>query len=55
MTSNKSFDQGQPAGVQRDSETPVPQKPSVLFILSTSAGVLTLIYVAYSLYHGFMN
>lgn len=43
---------GTPSGVQRDSETPLPKKPSFLFILSTSIGVITLILLSISAYHG---
>jgi hypothetical protein len=42
----------EPAGVQRDSETPLPKKPSLLFIVSTSLGVLIIILLAFSAYHG---
>ncbi|MBW4419578.1 MAG: hypothetical protein KME13_10150 [Myxacorys californica WJT36-NPBG1] len=45
-------DQVKTPGVQHDSETPLPQKPSLLFIVSTSIGVLTLIAVAAGAYYG---
>ena len=41
-----------PTGVQHNSETPLPQKPSFLFFLSTSVGVLVIILLAVSAYHG---
>jgi hypothetical protein len=47
--------QRQPQGVQRDSETPVPQKPSFLFIASVSIGVLLIILVAASSYFGLVG
>lgn len=43
---------GQPAGVQKDSATPVPQKPSFLFLGATAIGVITIIVLAISAYHG---
>jgi hypothetical protein len=42
----------EPTGVQRDSETPTPKKPSVLFLLSTSIGVLLIILLSISIYSG---
>ncbi len=42
----------EPTGVQKDSETPVPQKPSVLFLGATAIGVVTIIVLAISAYHG---
>ncbi len=42
----------QPTGVQKDSETPVPQKPSFLFLGATAIGVITIIVLAVSAYHG---
>lgn len=41
-----------PTGVQHDSETPLPQKPSVLFLVSTSIGVLGIILLALQIYSG---
>ncbi|MBD1928494.1 hypothetical protein H6F74_19905 [Trichocoleus sp. FACHB-90] len=38
--------------VQHDSETPLPKKPSFLFIISTSVGLITIITVVISLYRG---
>jgi hypothetical protein len=54
MKSKESFDHNapQPTGVQHDSETPLPQKPSFLFIVSTSIGVITIILLTVSAYHG---
>jgi hypothetical protein len=45
----------QPTGVQRDSETPVPKKPSVLFIVSTSIGVLTILLLVFNAYHSIVD
>lgn len=42
----------QPTGVQKDSETPMPQKPSFLFLGATAIGVITIIVLAVSAYHG---
>lgn len=42
----------QPTGVQRDSETPLPKKPSFLYLVSTTIGVLAIILLAVSAYHG---
>lgn len=42
----------EPTGVQHDSETPLPQKPSVLFLASTTIGVLGIILLALSIYNG---
>ncbi len=42
----------QPEGVQDDSATPIPQKPSFLFLVSTLIGVITLVVLAISGYHG---
>ena len=39
-------------GVQHDSETPLPKKPSLLFILSVSIGVITIALLTFSAYHG---
>lgn len=41
--------------VQRDSETPVPQKPSFLFIVSTSLGILVILIAAASAYYGIIQ
>lgn len=42
----------QPQGVQDDNATPVPQKPSFLFLVSTLIGVITLVVLSISAYHG---
>jgi hypothetical protein len=42
----------EPTGVQHDRETPIPQKPSFLFITSISLGVLLIIVLAASSYYG---
>ncbi|WP_190483185.1 hypothetical protein [Pseudanabaena sp. FACHB-2040] len=42
----------EPTGVQRDSETPTPKKPSVLFLLSTSIGILLIVLLSFSIYNG---
>lgn len=42
----------EPTGVQRDSETPMPKKPSFLFLVSTSVGILVIIILAASAYYG---
>ncbi len=42
----------EPAGVQKDSQTPIPQKPSFLFLGATAIGVITIIVLAVSAYHG---
>jgi hypothetical protein len=42
----------QPTGVQHDSETPLPKKPSFLYLVSTTIGVLLIILLATSAYHG---
>lgn len=47
--------QHQPTGVQYDSETPLPKKPSVLFLAATSIGVLTIILLAASAYYGIVR
>lgn len=54
MKPEQSFNHNapQPTGVQHDSETPLPKKPSFLFIISTTIGVLTIILLAVSAYHG---
>lgn len=44
--------QSESTPVQHDSETPLPQKPSFLFIVSTSLGVLTILILAASAYYG---
>ncbi|MBE9182677.1 hypothetical protein IQ268_29510 [Oculatella sp. LEGE 06141] len=41
-----------PYGVQHDSETPLPKKPSFLFIVTTSLGVITIILLAVGAYYG---
>ena len=53
MTTNKTTDpnQHQPAGVQLDNETPLPKKPSVLFIAATSIGIVTIILLSVSAYY----
>lgn len=53
LTSDKLKATGiQPEGVQKDGETPVPQKPSFLFLVSTVIGVATIIIVSISAYQG---
>lgn len=53
MQTNEPHKQpGEPLGVQRDSETPLPQKPSVLFVGSTVAIVITFIIVTILAYNG---
>lgn len=52
MTIDNSTKQAKTPGVQRDSETPLAKKPSTLYIVSISLGVLTLILVAVSAYYG---
>lgn len=53
FTSNKLEATGiQPEGVQKDSETPAPKKPSVLFLVSTLIGVATIIILSISAFHG---
>ena len=47
--------EGEPKGVQRDSETPLPQKPSFLFFLTTGLVVLTMIVVTYGAYRGIVH
>jgi len=42
----------EPTGVQKDSETPLLQKPSVLFLGDTAVGVITIIVLAVRAYHG---
>jgi hypothetical protein len=42
----------EPTGVQKDSETPIPQKPSFLFLGATAIGVITILVVAASAYYG---
>jgi hypothetical protein len=39
-------------GVQRDSETPLPQKPSFLFLVATSVGVLVILLLIFGSYYG---
>lgn len=41
-----------PEGVQRDSETPTPKKPSVLFIVTTVSIILGFIAVVIMNYNG---
>lgn len=52
MAIENSTKQAETPGVQHDDETPLPKKPSLLFIISTSVGVLTLILVAASAFYG---
>ncbi len=44
--------QKQDPGVQHDSETPLPQKPSVLFAGTTLAIIITFILVIAMAYNG---
>ncbi len=48
----KYVDPGQPAGVQHDSETPVPQKPSFLFTTAALLVIVTLVFVIVRGYYG---
>ncbi len=48
----KVIDPGQPTGVQRDSETPIPQKPSFLFITSALLVITILVLVISRGYFG---
>jgi len=41
--------------VLQDSEQPLPKKPSFLFLVSTSIGVLTIISLAVSAYYGIIR
>ncbi|HEY9880473.1 MAG TPA: hypothetical protein V6D29_18590 [Leptolyngbyaceae cyanobacterium] len=54
MTSDQNLNPQtlEPTGVQHDSETPLPKKPSVLFLLSTSIGVIGIILLSLQIYHG---
>ncbi|MDX2240959.1 MAG: hypothetical protein NW224_09770 [Leptolyngbyaceae cyanobacterium bins.302] len=54
MQTNKrpSIHNPQDPGVQRDSDTPIPQKPSFLFISTTLAIVITFITVVAMAYNG---
>lgn len=52
MAIESPAEQSKTPGVQHDSETPLPKKPSVLFIVSTSIGVITLILLTVSAYYG---
>jgi hypothetical protein len=42
----------QPTGVQHDSQEPFTKKPSVLYVLSTSIGVLVIILLTAVGYFG---
>lgn len=42
----------QDPGVQHDSETPLPKKPSVLFVASTVSIVVTFIVIVVMAYNG---
>ncbi|MBD2084144.1 MULTISPECIES: hypothetical protein [unclassified Coleofasciculus] len=52
MTTEQPKNPNQTDAVQHDSETPLAKKPSVLFILSTSIGLITIITVVISVYRG---
>ena len=52
MTTEEPKNTNQTDAVQHDSETPLPKKPSVLFILSTSIGLITILTVVISAYRG---
>lgn len=52
MKTETRSNQVETPGVQHDSETPLPKKPSFLFIISTSLGLGTLILLAVSAYYG---
>jgi hypothetical protein len=45
----------QPTGVQRDRDTPLPQKPSFLYFTSVGLGVLVIILLATSAYYGIIR
>jgi hypothetical protein len=47
-----NFNKSGQAPVQRDSETPLAKKPSVLYIGSIVLGVITIITLVASAYHG---
>jgi hypothetical protein len=47
-----NLEQKQDPGVQHDSETPLPQKPSVLFISTTVGIIITFILVVVLSYNG---
>ncbi|MDX2228377.1 MAG: hypothetical protein NW220_01975 [Leptolyngbyaceae cyanobacterium bins.349] len=47
-----NLNQAQDPGVQHDSETPLPKKPSVLFIASTLTIIVTFVIVIAMAYNG---
>ena len=49
---NLNINQAQGQDIQRDSETPLPQKPSVLFITTTLFIIVTFITVIVMAYNG---
>ncbi|WP_179228624.1 hypothetical protein [Leptolyngbya ohadii] len=55
MTVQQDPVQKRPAGVLHDSEQPVSKKPSVLFLVSTSIGVLTILALVISAYYGIVR
>ena len=44
-----------PASVVHDSEQPLSKKPSFLFIVSTSIGVLTILALVINAYYGIIR
>lgn len=54
MKSGKPLDPNtlEPTGVQSDRETPFSKKPSFLFLVSTSLGILLILLLAVSAYQG---
>lgn len=47
--------QKRPAGVLHDNEQPLAKKPSFLFLVSTSIGVLTILSIVISAYYGIIR
>ncbi|HEY9699634.1 MAG TPA: hypothetical protein V6D10_20405 [Trichocoleus sp.] len=44
-----------PAPVVHDSEQPLTKKPSFLFVVSTSIGILTILALAINAYYGIIR
>lgn len=44
-----------PPGVERDRDQPLTNKPSFLFIVSTSIGILTILLIAANAYYGIIR
>lgn len=55
MKTGMTPDQAEDRGVQHDSETPVAKKPSVLYLVSISLGILTIIFLATTAYKGIVG